>query len=146
MTAIGDERPAAPSPVVVLDDRPARIRRPLDLVRLAGLMLILALLGTAGSVGSTTSRAADGDLSRLFVGVPVLVIRTLSVAGAIAVVSLPLAFLVKEIVQGQTRRLVEALLTGVLAILVVRGLDLVVMAFPKSALYHAFSSVPPGST
>jgi uncharacterized membrane protein YbhN (UPF0104 family) len=137
MTAIGDERPSAPSSPVVLDDRPARIRRSLDLVRLTGLLIILALLGLAGSVGSTTSRAADGDLARLFNGAPALLARGLSVAGAIAVFSVPLAFLVKEIVQGQTRRLIEALLTGVLAIGVIRGLDLIVMAFPHSALYHS---------
>ena len=137
MTAIGDERPGAPSSPVVVDDRPRRIRRPLDLVRLIGLLIILALMGLAGSVGSTTSQAADGDLARLFVGVPALLAHGLSVTGAIAVFSVPLAFVTKEIVQGQTRRLIEALLTGVLAIGVVRGLDLIVMSVPRSAVYHS---------
>jgi uncharacterized membrane protein YbhN (UPF0104 family) len=123
--------------VDVVDSVPRRIRRSVDLVRLVGLLLVLFVLGTLGSAAGNTSRDLSADLAHLFGGPPGLVLRALSISGAIGVLAVPLGFVVKEIVGGQTRRLIEALLTGLLAIGVVRGLDIILAEFGSSALYRA---------
>ena len=56
--------------VEVLDHRPARIRRPLDLIRLSGLVVTLAVLAAFGALASSTTTGANFDLNRLLDHIP----------------------------------------------------------------------------
>jgi len=132
---------APPAPLVVQDSSPARIRTPLDLVRLSVLIGIVLLLGGLGTIASNTSKGATEDVSRLLADVPHVFIRALSLAGTFGALVLPLAFMVREIVRGQPRRLIEALITGLVAIGVTVALDWVIVALPSQALYDAFTRV-----
>jgi glycosyltransferase 2 family protein len=135
----GPTVPAAPAPLVVVDSSPARIRTPLDLVRLCALVLIVLALAGLGTIGSNTSSGATEDVSSLLNDVPHVFIRALSLAGTFGALALPFAFMVREIIRGQPRRLIEALVTGLLAIAVTTGLDWVVTALPSQSLYDAFT-------
>jgi glycosyltransferase 2 family protein len=134
-----DAVPLTPAPPVVVDSAPARIRTPLDLVRLCVLLLLALILAGLGVVASDTTSGATEDVSRLLSDVPHVFIRALSLAGTFGALALPLAFVVREIVLGQPRRLIEALITGLLAIAVTTGLDWVVVALPSQSLYDAFT-------
>jgi uncharacterized membrane protein YbhN (UPF0104 family) len=140
-TADEAARPAPSAPLVVIDSAPARIRTPLDLVRLTALVLVVLLLAGLGVVASHTSGGATEDVARLLDDVPHVFIRALSLVGTFGALLLPMAFMVREIVRGQPRRLIEALVTGLIAIGVTTGLDWVVTALPSQSLYDAFTQV-----
>ncbi len=127
----------------VLDVDPTRVRRPLDLVRLSGLVVAGLLLTGLGVVASDTGRGIDNDLVRLLADVPPLLVRTLRTLAAFGALAVPLAFMVREIVRSQTRRLIEALATGMAAIAVVEVLDRLIDAFASDALQAAL--IRPGA-
>ncbi|MGI8666575.1 MAG: lysylphosphatidylglycerol synthase transmembrane domain-containing protein [Jatrophihabitans sp.] len=127
--------------VVILDSVSGRVRRSLDLVRLTGLLLIGLLLIGIGIVGRDTSRGANDDLARLLGDVPHVFIRAFSVLTSFGALAVPLAFMVREVVRSQTRRLLEALLTGLLAIAIIEGLDRLVAHYPTSQLNEALTRV-----
>ncbi len=117
------EDPHVPGmPVAVVDVLPSRLRRPVDLVRLVGLVLVLVLLAVLGTIGSATWHGIDVDVARLVRAVPPFVLHTTTAVGFFAALALPLAMMVSEVWRGHTRRLVEAVVCGVLALAVVEGL------------------------
>jgi uncharacterized membrane protein YbhN (UPF0104 family) len=128
-------------PVEVVDIRPARIRRPLDLIRLSGLVITLAVLAGFGALASSTTTGANLDLTRLLSNIPRTPVHALSRTGAFAVLFVPAAYLLSEVIRGQARRLVEGLLTGVVAIAVARGLDALLDLDKRTSLYRALSLV-----
>jgi uncharacterized protein (TIRG00374 family) len=128
-----------PRSVEIIDDRPARIRRPLDVVRLVGLVLALAIVAGLATLATDTSSGATADLSRLVHEVPHVLVRILSLVGTFGALVAPIAFVVTEIIRGQGRRLIEALLTGLLAILVVRAVDVGIDSIPHSAIHAALT-------
>ncbi len=133
-----------PSTVVIIDEPPGRVRRSLDLVRLSALGLFGLLLLGAGSVAKDTSRGANDDLARLLGDIPHVFIRAFSLITSFGALAVPLAFMVREIVLGQTRRLIEALATGLVAIVIVEGLDRLVSHYSSSRLYEALTAVGSG--
>jgi uncharacterized membrane protein YbhN (UPF0104 family) len=127
--------------VRIVDTDPSRVRRSLDLVRLAALLLAGLLLLGIGVVARDTSRGVNSDLARLLSEVPHVFFRGFSLLASFGALAVPLAFMAREIVRGQTRRLIEALLTGLLAIAVVEGLDRLVSRYPTSRTYEALTRV-----
>jgi uncharacterized membrane protein YbhN (UPF0104 family) len=146
--AIGPDRPAEPggtatAAVEIIDVAPARVRRSWDLVRLTGLVLAGLLLTGLGLIASDTSRGANDDLVRLLAHVPPLLVRMLRTLAAFGALAVPLAFMAREIVRGQTRRLIEALVTGMIAIAVVAALNQLIAAYASEALLAAL--IRPGA-
>jgi glycosyltransferase 2 family protein len=129
--------------VEIVDETPARIRRPWDLVRLAALVLTGLLLIGLGLIASDTFRGVNDDLVRLLADVPPLLVRTLRTLAAFGALAVPPAFMAREIVRGQTRRLIEALITGMIAIAVVEVLNRLIVAFASGALEAAL--IRPGA-
>jgi uncharacterized membrane protein YbhN (UPF0104 family) len=135
--------PVVVAPVVV-DVAPVRIRLPVDLLRLAVLVLVLLVLAGLGTVASDTVRGAGLDLARLVGRTPDAVIRLFGVLGAVSAVAVPLGLMVAEIARGHTRRLVEALLTGLATIGLIEALDQLLAEFPASALYGGLTGAGAG--
>jgi uncharacterized membrane protein YbhN (UPF0104 family) len=142
-------RPPAPAPGVppaeVVESRPARIHRRLDLIRLAALIVVLLLLLLLAVLARDTSRGASADLARLLSHVPGVFAHALRLASAFAALAVPLALIVRETARRHRRRLLEALLTGLLAIGVAEAVDRAVAAVPSSSLHAALTSVPGGA-
>ncbi len=122
-----------------IDERPRRIRRPLDLVRATSLLLAVLLLVGLGTIGGDTNRGANEDVTRLLSEVPHVFIRLFSTLGAFGALALPVAFIVRELIRGQSRRLAEALLTGLAALAVIEGLDRLISLASDSALHDALT-------
>ncbi len=136
----GDAEVRTDGPLVVAaDSAPARIRRPLELVRVAGLTCALVLLALFGSVARNTGRGMNQDLTRLIRDIPHTIVRVIGVAGAVGVLVLPLGLIVTEVIRGRSRRTIEAILTGIAAIGVIIALDRTIRLFPTSALYRALT-------
>jgi uncharacterized membrane protein YbhN (UPF0104 family) len=131
--------------VQVVESWPARVHRPLDLIRLGALVAVLLVLGGLAVIGRDTSRAVNADLARLLGDVPTVFIRLFRLLSAFGALGLPLGLMVREVVRGYARRLIEALLTGLLAIGIAVGLDHVIAAFPSSALFEALTHLPGGA-
>ena len=79
--------PADLAPIEIVDVRPARIRRPLDLIRLSGLAISIAVLGVFGWLATSTTSGANVDLTRLLKPIPRTPVHALSRVGAFGVPS-----------------------------------------------------------
>jgi uncharacterized membrane protein YbhN (UPF0104 family) len=132
---------AGAGPVEVVDVEPRRVRHPLDLVRVVGLVLILGLIAGLGAVARDTVAGANADVTRLVDQVPHFLVRALSLVGTIGALALPVALVVRELLRSHLRRLIEGLLTGLVAIGVIGALDLGISAASKTSLNHALTSV-----
>jgi uncharacterized membrane protein YbhN (UPF0104 family) len=132
--------------VEIVDVTPARVRQPLDLVRLTALVLAGVLLTGLGLIASDTSRGVNDDLVRLLADLPPVLLRALRTLAAFGALALTLAFMVREIVRAQTRRLIEALLTGMIAVAVVQVLDRLIGGFAPDALHSALIRPGVGET
>ncbi|MCW2495865.1 lysylphosphatidylglycerol synthase transmembrane domain-containing protein [Jatrophihabitans sp.] len=135
-----------PATLEVSDVASARIRRPLDLLRLIGLLLGLAVLAGLASVASATALAGNEDLARLLSGVPQILTRGLSLAGSLGVITVSAALVVREILRGRGWRLAEALLTGLVAIGIVDLLNLTISSDRSSSLHASLTDVARGTT
>lgn len=130
-----------PATTEIIDVREGRIRRPVDLVRLSVLLLLgLFLIGVA-VIAREATRGANEDLARLLGDVPRVFIRAFSLLTSFLALAVPIAFMIREIVRSQTRRLLEALVTGLVAIGVVEILDRILAAYPGSQLYESLTRV-----
>jgi glycosyltransferase 2 family protein len=127
--------------LAVVDVEPRRVRRSLDLVRVVGLALVLALIAGFGTIARGTVAGANSDVTRLLGEVPHVLFRTLSLVGAVGALALPLALVVRELLRSHLRRLIEALITGLVAIGLTGALDLGITALSDSSLRHALTSV-----
>jgi uncharacterized membrane protein YbhN (UPF0104 family) len=137
--------PTAPPHVEVVETWPSRIHRPLDLVRLTALVAVLLVLAGLALVGRDTSRGANADLARLLGDLPAVFGQLLRLVSAFGALAVPLALMVREVLRGYRLRLIEAVLTGLLAIGVAEGIDRLLAAFPTSALYGALTRVAGGA-
>jgi uncharacterized protein (TIRG00374 family) len=118
-----------------------------DGLRLTGLIAALLLLTVFGTLANNTSKGANDDLARAVSALPKLLVNAFSVVGGIAALGVPIALIGWQILRGQTRRLIESLLSGVLAIGIVGGLNFAIDSAPHGALYHALTlSRPSGAT
>src|SRR3954471_4586893 len=130
----------------VVETWPPRVHRRLDLIRLGALVVGLLLLTGLAVLARDTSRGASSDLARLLGHVPAVFGKALRLLSTVAALAVPLALIVREAVRGYRRRLVEAVLTGLLAIGVAEAVDRALASFPSSALYAALTQTPGGST
>ncbi|HTZ44263.1 MAG TPA: lysylphosphatidylglycerol synthase transmembrane domain-containing protein [Jatrophihabitans sp.] len=139
--AVAPDAAAVERETVIVDSPAARIRRPIDLVRLAGLLLLALLLVGVAVVAHDTTQGANADLARLLGRVPRVFVRAFSLLASFGALAVPIAFMARELVRGQTRRLIEALLTGLLAIGVVELADRIVERYPTSQLHESLTRV-----
>lgn len=137
--------PTGGAGLVVVESRQARLHRPLDLIRLAARAGILLLLAGLAVVARDARAGVASDLARLLGHLPGAVVAVLRVVSAFGALAAPLAMIGREIARGYRRRLIAAVLTGLLAIGVAEGIDRVLSAFPTSSLYEALTHVPGGA-
>ena len=127
--------------VHIVDDEPRRLHQPLDLLRVVGLLVLLAVLAGLASVAHSTVQGANDDVTRVLSETADPVVRIIRVVGALGVLVLPIALVTRELVRGHLRRLVEGLVTGLLAIGVVGLLDVIIDADGDSHLHRALTVV-----
>ena len=119
-------------PIVVVDRKPSRIRRSVDGVRLVGLVVLLAVLAGLGTVAKNTSQGTSSDLGHALGDLPGLLKNLIQIVGGLGVLLVPMSYVVLLIIRGQYRRVIEALLTGVGAVLIAEGLNWALRSAPSS--------------
>jgi uncharacterized membrane protein YbhN (UPF0104 family) len=134
-----------PATVEVLDEAPRRLRRPLDLARIAALVLVIALIGALAILATDTIQGASQDTTRLLHHLPRVFVRVLSLVGAFGALVLPIAIVIRELVRGRPRRLVEGFVTGLIAIGLVDVLNRVISADSADALHRGLTQVGSGT-
>lgn len=99
-------------PPEVDDQRPTRVRRPGDLVRLVLALAAVAVLLTAAPEVAEAASQVGQALNRL-IGVPPEPIRVAFISlGLVSSVAVPVGLVIGEIVSGRRRRALEGMLTG----------------------------------
>jgi uncharacterized membrane protein YbhN (UPF0104 family) len=134
-----------PATVEVLDEVPRRVRRPLDLARITGLVIVIALIGGLAIVANDTVQGASQDTTRLVDHLPRLFVHVLSLVGTFGALVLPIALVIRELVRGHPRRLVEGFVTGLIAIGLVDVLNRVISADSAAALHRALTQIGTGT-
>lgn len=122
---------------VVEDQQPRRIRNALDGIRLVGLVVLLLVIIAFATVASDTTLGANEDLKRGVNHLPHVLVDALTIVGSVGALAVPIALIVRAIVRGQRRRLGDALLAGLVTVLVVLAFDLALEHAQSSALYRA---------
>ena len=125
------------SPVDVIDVHPDRIRRPIDLLRTVGLLIALGILVGLGIIARDSNRGVDEDTARLLAEVPPVLIRLFSVVGAAGILITLIVFIGRELIRARPRRLIEAIVTGLLAAVTIEGLNRLVGLDRTSALHDS---------
>jgi uncharacterized membrane protein YbhN (UPF0104 family)/tRNA A-37 threonylcarbamoyl transferase component Bud32 len=114
--------------LIVEDQRARRVRRPIDLLRclLAVLGIVVAI--AIGLLAGATARGVQIDAVLASSRLPHPVLALLSVAATLALLLWPAAFAIRQLTRRQSRRLVEAVLTG--------GATIGLVALVNTALVH----------
>ena len=143
----GRGAPAARAvPMLAVSDDPAqRIRRPVDLLRCAVACFGIALLIAAGLLATATATGVETDVVLVSRELRGLVTSTLILVATLALLLLPAALAVRQLVRRQTQSLAEALVTGVLTAVVVGLADVLLRSPAGTHLYDAIAMSRPGA-
>ena len=129
---------AAPG-LIVEDQRPRRIRRPIDLLR-----CLLAVLGIVVAIGvgllaGATARGVQIDAVGASSRLPHPVLALLGVAATLALLLWPAALAIRQLTRRQSRRLAEAALTGGVTIGLVALANTALLRGAAPPLYDAIA-------
>ncbi len=123
---------------------PARVHRPLDLMRLLlGLLAIAVLLAIAAFAHGTTS-GFEQDIHKGTGQAPDLLIRFAGLASSIAVLLVPVAFAVERLIKRDGLRIADGVLAAVLAHGVTLATDLWVARAAPASIKEALTQPSPG--
>ena len=130
-------RPAVPTAALLVEDDPeARIRLPTDLLRFMTYCVEIALLVGVGLLGTHTAAGLEVDV----VGVTKVargLVAPLHTIAFVALIALPAVLAIRLIVIGQWRRLIEAVVIGLLAGGVATACSLILNLHSLHLLYGA---------
>jgi glycosyltransferase 2 family protein len=141
-----DARPSRPRdatahPAVIVEDHPERrIRKPIDLLRFVIGCLGIALFAGAGLVAHATASGAATDIASASRRLPDALLSILGLASALALLVLPVALAVRQLVRQQPRRLAEAAATAAVTLVVVVAAN-ALLRQPGAADLHAALTV-----
>ena len=135
--------PPGQGAVLVVDSPERRIRKPVDLLRLLLGCAGLALLAGAALVTRATARGAEADLATAWRHLPRLLPEAIALGAGLAMLLLPAALAVVQLVRRQPRRLAEAVATSAVTAVVVVVADWV-LRLPAAASFRDALVVPHG--
>jgi glycosyltransferase 2 family protein len=141
--------PAAPRPgpeLLIEDQSARRIRRPIDLLRCAAACAGIVLLVGIGLLARATATGVETDVVGASLRLPGSVLGLLGVAAALALLLLPVALAIRQLIRRQARRLGEAVLTGVLTAVVVLVADVALRTRAGAQLHYAVAMAGPGAS
>jgi len=131
-------------PILVEDHLERRIRKPFDLLRCLVSCIEIVALALAGLAASATTTGLETDIVGASHRLPRAVQEVAPPVALFALIILPVALAVRELVRRQPRRLAEAVATGMLAIAVVGVANGVLSRAFAARLYDAIIMANPG--
>ena len=137
---------AGPQALVVEDHLERRIRKPIDLLRCMVSCIELVLLAAVGLVASATTRGVETNIVEASRRLPYTALAAARPAALFALLILPVALAVRQLVRRQGRRLAEAAATGVLTVALVTVADALLRRGFAAHLYAAITMARPGAS
>jgi glycosyltransferase 2 family protein len=136
-----------PVPGVRVEDHlERRIRKPIDLLRCVVSCAGIVLLSLLGIVAAATADGVETNIVEASRRAPYTAFAAARSVVLIALIILPVALAIRQIVRRQGRRLIEAALTGLLAIVLVTVADVLLQHHTAQHLYDAITMSRPGAS
>ena len=132
--------------IQVEDQLDRRIRKPVDLVRCIVSCTEIVLLAGAGVAASATTAGVETDIVGGTARLPHALLTIAPKVALFALLILPVALAVFQLVRRQVRRLVEAIATGVLAAGVAGVTNIALARHAAAPLYDAIIMSRPGTS
>jgi uncharacterized membrane protein YbhN (UPF0104 family)/tRNA A-37 threonylcarbamoyl transferase component Bud32 len=139
-------RVTQPHAIQVDDHLERRIRKPTDLLRCAMSWIWIFLLAVAGVAASATTTGAETDIVGASRRLPHALLVVAPPIALFALLILPVALAVSQLVRRQARRLIEAVATGLLAGAAAAIANVVLMRPFAARLYYAIIMSSPGTS
>jgi uncharacterized membrane protein YbhN (UPF0104 family) len=138
--------PPQPGAIQVTDRLERRIRKPIDLLRCITSFIEIIVLAVAGVAASATTTGVETDITGASGRLPSAVLAVAPPLALFAILIIPVALAVRQIVRGQVQRLAEAVATGVLAGVVAAVTDAALRRGFAERLYDAIIMSRPGTS
>ncbi len=139
--------PPQPGAVQVADHLERRIRKPVDLLRCVVSGIEIIVLAVAGVAASATTAGIETDIVGASKRLPhTLLVVAPATLTLFAILIIPVALAVRELVRRQFQRLAEAVATGVLAGVVTAVANVALRRAVAARLYDAIIMSHPGAS
>jgi len=135
-----------PHPVLVEDHLERRIRKPIDLLRCIVCCIGIVLLAVAGIVAAATTTGVETNIVEASRRVPYTALAAAQPLVLFALLILPVALAVRQLVRRQGRRLAEAAATGILTVAAVTITGALLRRGAATPLYDAITMSRPGAS
>jgi hypothetical protein len=129
--------PPQPGAIQVTDQLERRIRKPVDGLRCIVSCIEIFVLAVAAVAASATTEGVETDIVGASKRLPRTLLDVAPPVALFALLILPVALAVYQLVRGQVRHLVEAAATGVLALIVAQVANILLSRAAAAQLYHA---------
>jgi uncharacterized membrane protein YbhN (UPF0104 family) len=138
--------PSQPGAIQVTDRLERRIRKPIDLLRCITSGLEIIVLAVAGVAASATTTGVESDITGASARLPYALRVVAPTVALFAILIIPVALAVRQIVRRQVQRLAEAVATGLLALAVAAVLNVALQRGFAERLYDAIIMSRPGAS
>jgi glycosyltransferase 2 family protein len=129
--------PPQPGEIQVTDQLERRIRKPVDGLRCIVSCIEIFVLAVAAVAASATTTGVETDIVGASKRLPRALLDIAPPVSLFALLILPVALAVYQLVRGQVRHLVEAAATGVLALIVAEVVNVLLSRAAAARLYDA---------
>jgi len=138
--------PSQPGAIQVTDRLERRIRKPIDLLRCVTSGIEIIVLAVAGIAASATTTGVETDITGASARLPYAVRVVAPGLALFAILIVPVALAVRQVVRHQVQRLAEAVATGFLAAAAAAVLDAALRRGFAERLYDAIVMARPGAS
>ena len=142
----GPVEPGNVPPIRVHDHLVRRVRRPVDLLRFTIDVTEIALVAGIGLAARAATTGAETDIVGASQHLPASLLAIARPAALIALLVLPVALAIRQIVRRQPRQLAEAAATGILAVVAVVVVNAALRTSSAQVLYDAITMAHPGGS
>jgi hypothetical protein len=130
----------------VEDHLERRIRKPVDLLRCMVSCIEIVALAAAGVAASATTTGVETDIVAVSKSVPHALLDTVPTLALFAILIIPVALAVRQLVRRQGQRLAEAVATGIIAAAAAEVVNDALRRAVTSRLYDAIIMARPGTS
>ena len=138
--------PSQPGAIQVTDRLERRIRKPIDLLRCVTSGIEIIVLAAAGVAASATTTGAETDITGASARLPHALRVVAPTVALFAILIIPVALAVRQVVRRQVQSLAEALVTGLLAAAAAEVLNAALRRGFAERLYDAIIMARPGAS
>ena len=138
--------PSQPGAIQVTDQLERRIRKPVDLLRCITSGIEIIVLAVAGVAASATTTGVETDITGAKAHLPYALRVVAPTLALFAILIIPVALAVRQIVRRQVQSLAEAVATGLLAAAVAAVLNAALRRGFAERLYDAIIMSRPGAS